>query len=186
MCLTPMYAFAVDPAENNTEAEYSVLFWTEKSDYDETTTNIRDKYEYIATKKFTGEIGSTPDFSKVDVKNVPFPDLDQRRLDKINRGERFNRGRSLYLNKFYEFNKKLTDNENLSRATKTVKTISKSGKTVYNVYFNRTVYDLYFTKWNGSNAKDFPSPTYIKNGEVIGEPGNPYHFKARFNQLMSK
>lgn len=189
LCLTPMYAFAIDPAENNTseEAEYTVLFWTEKSDYNEKATNLRDKYEYISTKKFTGKIGSTPNLANVDIKDVPFPDLDKERLEKIYNGDTFYGDRYLFLNKFYEFNKDLTNKENLSKATKAAKTISKSGKTVYNIYFNRTVYDLYFTKWNGGGDNDptYFHPTYIKDEKIVGEPGKPYHFKARFNQVMS-
>lgn len=189
LCLTPMYAFAIDPAENNTseEAEYTVLFWTEKSDYNEKATNLRDKYEYISTKKFTGKIGSTPNLANVDIKDVPFPDLDKERLEKIYNGDTFYGDRYLFLNKFYEFNKDLTNKENLSKATKAAKTISKSGKTVYNIYFNRTVYDLYFTKWNGGGDNDptYFHPTYIKDEKIVGESGKPYHFKARFNQVMS-
>lgn len=59
--------------------------------------------------------------------------------------------------------------------------MSATGETVYNIYYDRQVYNLWFTK--GSFQDSF-YPTLIRNGEVLGKPGAPYHFKARFNQSL--
>ena len=187
------------PAENvkftavwkdNPEADYAIQFWTEKADYPEGA-SLLERYDFVGTHVYKNQAtGTRPDLEKETVKGVEFPDLDQARLDKIWNKQRFNRGKDLFLNKFYKYNKDLTDKENADpNSPNLVKTVSSTGKTVYNIYYDRQVYDLYFTKSNaktGDQAEATFYPEIWRHGKKLGEPGNPYHFKARFNQLMTE
>lgn len=129
-----------------------------------------------------------PDLDNEPVKDIVFPDLNQARLNDIWAGKRFNRGKDLYLNKFYVYNQALTHEQNKDPAkVNLVKSVDSTGKTVYNIYYDRQVYDLYFTKSNIENSFYPEIWGYDEaQGEVVkkGGPGNPYHYKARFNQLM--
>ncbi|MFR4808758.1 MAG: hypothetical protein ACLT9Y_07035, partial [Peptostreptococcus anaerobius] len=146
----------------------------------------------IGTRVYKNQdTGSRPDLANEPVKDIVFPDLDKARLKKIWANARFNRGKDLYLNKFYVYNKALTNDQNKDPANvNLVKSVDSTGKTVYNIYYDRQVYDLYFTKSNALPAENTFYPEiwgYDKaKDEVVkkGGPGNPYHYKARFNQLM--
>ena len=173
------------------KADYAVQFWVEKADHEDKA-SLLDKYEYMGTRVYKDEpTGKRPDLANEPVKDIVFPDLDQKRLAKIWKGDRFNRGKDLYLNKFFVYNKDLTDKENADPKNPIeVKKVSVTGKTVYNIYYDRQVYDLYFTK---SNALPDENTFYPEiwgydeaQGEIVkkGGPGDPYHYKARFNQLM--
>ncbi|MDQ0274548.1 hypothetical protein J2S72_000556 [Peptoniphilus koenoeneniae] len=166
------------------KAGYAVQFWAEKADH-------AGEYDYIGTRVYKDQMtGSRPDIDNEPVKDIVFPDLDPDRLAKIWKGDRFNRGKDLYLNKFYVYNQKLTheqnkdpDNANL------VKPVDSTGKTVYNIYYDRQEYELYFTKSNALPKENTFYPEiwgYDGQGKLVkkGGPGNPYHYKARFNQLM--
>nr|MCW1092367.1 hypothetical protein [Streptococcus anginosus] len=78
-------------------------------------------------------------------------------------------------NKFYKYNKDLTDKENADpNSPDVVKAVSSTGKTVYNIYYDRQVYDLYFTKSNartGDAAESTFYPEIWRHGEKLGEPG---------------
>ena len=173
------------------KADYAVQFWAEKADHADGA-SLADKYDYIGTRVYKDQAtGSRPDLDDEPVKDIVFPDLDQKRLAKIWAGARFNRGKNLYLNKFYVYNQALTHEENKdTENVNLVKSVDSTGKTVYNIYYDRQVYDLYFTKSNAQPAGNTFYPEiwgYDKaKGEVVkkGSPGNPYHYKARFNQLM--
>ena len=173
------------------KADYAVQFWAEKADHADGAP-LADKYDYIGTRVYKDQdTGSRPDLDNEPVKDIVFPDLDQARLAKIWAGARFNRGKDLYLNKFYVYNKDLTHEENKDPANvNLVKSVDSTGKTVYNIYYDRQVYDLYFTKSNAQPAANTFYPEIWgydeAKGEVVkkGGPGNPYHYKARFNQLM--
>lgn len=187
------------PAENvkftavwkdNEKADYAIQFWTEKADYPEGA-SLLEKYDFVGTHVYKNQAtGSCPDLANEPVKGVEFPDLDQARLNKIWNNERFYRTFFLYLNKFYKYNKDLTDKENADpnspNCPNLVKSVSSTGKTVYNIYYDRQVYDLYFTKSNAKPDEATFYPEIWRHGEKLGEPGNPYHFKARFNQLMTE
>ena len=173
------------------KADYAIQFWAEKADHADKA-SILDKYDYIGTRVHEPvTTGSKPNLDTVPVDKIKFPDLDDARLRKIWRGDRFNRGKDLFLNKFFVYNKDLTDKENADPENPSVvKSVSATGKTVYNIYYDRQVYDLYFTKSNALPAENTFYPEiwgYDEDqGEVVkkGGPGNPYHYKARFNQLM--
>nr|WP_230582892.1 InlB B-repeat-containing protein [Finegoldia magna] len=174
------------------KADYAIQFWTEKADHADGA-SLQDKYEYMGTRVYKDkDTGSTPELDKEPVKGLKFPDLDQARLNKIWANSRFNRSHDLYLNKFFVYNKDLTDTENIDPKTKVTKTVSATGKTVYNIYYDRQVYDLYFTKSNAQPEKNTIYPEiwgYDKaKGEAVmlGGPGKPYHYKARFNEMMYK
>ena len=175
------------------KADYAVQFWAEKADHAEGASLI-DKYDYMGTRVYKDkDTGMRPDLDKEPVKGLKFPDLDQKRLNNIWNGARFNRGKDLYLNKFYVYNKDLTHEQNVDPTNvNLVKSVSATGKTVYNIYYDRQVYDLYFTKSNAQPEKNTFYPTIYgrdqKKNELVklGGPGNLYHYKARFNEIMYK
>ena len=173
------------------KADYAVQFWAEKADHADGA-SLADKYEYMGTRVYKDkDTGMRPDLDNVSVDKIVFPDLDQARLAKIWKGVRFNRGRDLYLNKFFVYNQALTHDQNKDpENVNLVKSVDATGKTVYNIYYDRQVYDLYFTKSNALLAENTFYPEIWgydeAKGEVVkkGGPGEPYHYKARFNQLM--
>lgn len=178
------------------KADYAVQFWAEKADHADGA-SLADKYDYIGTRVYKDQTtGSRPDLDNEPVKDIVFPDLDQARLKKIWANARFNRTKDLYLNKFYVYNQALTHEQNKDPANvNLVKSVDSTGKTVYNIYYDRQVYDLYFTESN-SLKKDSPANTFYPEiwgydeaqGEAVmkGGPGNLYHYKARFNEMMYK
>ena len=173
------------------KADYAVQFWAEKADHADGAP-VADKYDYIGTRVYKDQdTGSRPDLDNEPVKGIKFPDLDNTRLQKIWRGEKFNRGHDLYLNKFFVYNKDLTHEQNKDPAkVNLVKSVDSTGKTVYNIYYDRQVYDLYFTKSNAQPNKNTIYPEIWgydpAKGEsvMLGGPGKPYHYKARFNEIM--
>ena len=176
------------------KADYAVQFWAEKADHADDA-SLLDKYDYIGTRVYKDkDTGMRPDLANEPVKDIVFPDLNKARLDKIWANARFNRGQGLYLNKFYVYNQALTADQNKDpKNVNLVKSVDSTGKTVYNIYYDRQVYDLYFTESN-YYKKESPKNTFYPEiwgydeaqGKVVkkGGPGNPYHYKARFNQLM--
>ncbi len=203
------------------KADYAIQFWVEKSDHADNA-GLMDKYDYMGTRVYEQQpTGKRPNLDdekpgpvEIQVngttKTLPglnFPDLNDTRLQKIWKGPSneqsykgphssdswFNRGRNLYLNKFYVYNKKLTDDQNKDSKEPTLtKKVLATGKTVYNIYYDRQVYDLYFTKSNAQPAKNTIYPEIWgydpAKGEAVklGGPGKPYHYKARFNEMMYK
>ncbi|MBS6927647.1 MAG: cell wall-binding repeat-containing protein [Finegoldia magna] len=173
------------------KADYAVQFWAEKSDHADGA-ELLDKYDYIGTRVYKDkDTGSRPDLANEPVKDIVFPDLDQARLNKIWANARFNRGKDLYLNKFYVYNQALTHDQNKDpKNVNLVKSVDSTGKTVYNIYYDRQVYELYFTKSNQLPAENTFYPEIWgydeEQGVAVkkGGPGNLYHYKARFNQLM--
>nr|WP_072537887.1 InlB B-repeat-containing protein [Anaerococcus mediterraneensis] len=175
------------------KADYAIQFWAEKSDHADGA-SILEKYDYMGTRVYKdADTGTRADLDNEPVKGLKFPDLDQARLQKIWNGDKFNRGRNLYLNKFYVYNQDLTHEQNVDpKDANLVKSVSSTGKTVYNIYYDRQVYDLYFTKSNAQPDKNTLYPEIWgydqKKGEAVmlGGPGNLYHYKARFNEMMYK
>ena len=173
------------------KADYAVQFWAEKSDHADDA-SLLNKYDYIGTRVYKDkDTGMRPDLDNEPVKDIVFPDLDKARLNKIWANARFNRGKDLYLNKFYVYNQALTHDQNKDPANvNLVKSVDSTGKTVYNIYYDRQVYDLYFTKSNAQPDKNTFYPEIYgrdqKKNELVklGGPGNLYHYKARFNELM--
>ena len=180
------------------KADYAVQYWAEKADHADNA-SLLDKYDYMGTKVYKNkDTGMRPDLDNQTIKDIPFPDLDKGRLKKIWNGAKFNRDSHLLLNKFFVYNKNLTHEQNKDPKQPTmVKSVSSTGKTVYNIYYDRQVYDLYFTKSNylkdGTEQNIREQTTFFpevwgldKNNKQVklSGPGNPYHFKARFNQLM--
>ena len=178
--------------KDNEKANYAIQFWAEKADHADGA-SLMDKYDYMGTRVYENvDTGFTPNLDKEPIKGIKFPDLDQARLNKIWAGATFNRGRNLYLNKFFVYNKDLTDEQNKDPKTNITKTVSATGQTVYNIYYDRQVYDLYFTKSNAQPDKNTIYPEIWgydpAKGEAVmlGGPGKPYHYKARFNEMMYK
>ena len=175
------------------KADYAIQFWAEKSDHADGA-SLADKYDYMGTRVYKDQnTGSRPDLDNVSVDKIVFPDLDQARLNKIWGGAKFNRGHDLYLNKFYVYNKDLTHDQNKDpENVNLVKSVDSTGRTVYNIYYDRQVYDLYFTKSNAQPEKNTIYPEIWgydpAKGEsvMLGGPGKPYHYKARFNEMMYK
>lgn len=183
------------------KADYAIQFWAEKSDHDEDA-SILEKYDFMGARVYTNvDTGTRPDLDNESIDKIPFPDLDQTRLEKIWAGERFNRDQYPLLNKFFVYNKVLTDEQNKDdKDPNLIKSVSSTGKTVYNIYYDRQVYDLYFTQSNwfenqyedGVKGAQTFYPEIWERDEAqgkavkVGEPGKPYHFKARFNEHMKK
>ena len=182
--------------KDDTNAGYAIQFWAEKADHADGA-SLLEKYDYIGTRVYKDvKTGTVPNLDKETVSGIKFPDLDQNRLNKIWKGEKFNYKRDLYLNKFYVYNKDLTDKENSNpQNPNVIKSVSPTGQTVYNIYYDRQIYDLYFTESNYYKKKS-PKNTFYPEiwgydpakGEAVmlGGPGNPYHYKARFNEMMYK
>lgn len=172
------------------KADYTVLFWAEKPDHPKDA-KLLNKYDFVGTHVYKDQkVGTRPNLENEPVKGVEFADLDGSRLKRIYNGEKVkvnnpNSNEKMeipYLNKFYVYNQDLTNNQNGdSKHPGFIKTVSPTGETVYNIYYDRQVYDLWFTK--ASFEASF-YPTLTRNGEVLGKPGAPYHFKARFNQSL--
>ena len=176
--------------KDNEKADYAIQFWAEKADHADNA-SILEKYDYIGTRVYKQkDTGFRPNLDKEPVKDIVFPDLDQERLQKIWNNGTFDRGTKLLLDKFYVYNKELTHKENKDPDNESlVKSVSSTGQTVYNIYYDRQVYDLYFTKSNAlSESETFYPEIYKPDGKggakLVGGPGNPFHFKARFNELM--
>ncbi len=175
------------------KADYAIQFWAEKADHADGA-SLLDKYDYMGTRVYKDQkTGSRPNLDKEPVNGLKFPDLDQARLKKIWANARFNRDHDLFLNKFYVYNKYLTADQNKDPANvNLVKSVDATGKTVYNIYYDRQVYDLYFTKSNAQPEKNTIYPEIwgydTKKGEsvMLGGPGKLYHYKARFNEMMYK
>ena len=175
------------------KADYAIQFWAEKADHADGA-SLLDKYDYMGTRVYKDkDTGMRPELDKEPVNGLKFPDLDQARLNKIWANARFNRDHDLFLNKFYVYNKDLTADQNKDPANvNLVKSVDATGKTVYNIYYDRQVYDLYFTKSNAQPEKNTIYPEIwgydTKKGEsvMLGGPGKPYHYKARFNEMMYK
>ena len=163
--------------EDKEKTDYAVQFWAEKADHADGA-SLLDKYDYIGARVYKDQAtGSRPDLDNESVKDIVFPDLDQARLEKIWGGE------VPYLNKFYVYNKDLTHEQNKDpENVNLVKSVDSTGKTVYKIYYDRQVYNLYFTKSNVAGSAFYPEIS--KDGKEVGKEGNPYHFKARFNQSM--
>ena len=172
-------------------ADYAIQFWAEKADHADDA-SLLEKYDYMGAKVYKNEnTGKRPDLDNEPIKDLPFPDLDQARLQKIWNGEKFYRDQYPFLDKFFVYNKALTHDQNKDpENVNQVKKVESTGKTVYNIYYDRQVYELYFTKSNERPEKSFYPEIYKFDEKQVkavkvGEPGNPYHFKARFNQLMT-
>ena len=167
------------------KADYLIQFWTEKPDYDDKddTLPLRDRYDYIGSRRVeNADTGLRPDLTNLDIHGITFPDLNDGRLEKAqNSKEEFER--------YYFLNKELTKKQNRSKKDPNVqKSVLSTGETVYNVYYDRRVYTLYFTAANElafENAGSF-WPIITRNGQVIGQEGSPYKAEVRFNQSLNK
>ncbi|MFR6436542.1 MAG: InlB B-repeat-containing protein, partial [Peptoniphilaceae bacterium] len=167
------------------KADYLIQFWTEKPDYDDKddTLPLRDRYDYIGSKRVEKvDTGLRPDLTDLDIHGITFPDLNDERLEKAqNNKEEFER--------YYFLNKDLTQKQNASKEDPNVqKSVLSTGETVYNVYYNRRVYTLYFTAANElafDNAGSF-WPIITRDGQIIGQEGSPYKAEVRFNQSLNK
>ncbi len=167
------------------KAEYVIQFWTEKPDYDDKNDALplRDRYDFIGARRIdNADTGSTPKLTDLDIHGITFPDLNDGRLEKAqDNKEEFER--------YYFLNEDLTKTQNASKENPEVqKTVSSTGETVYNVYYDRRVYTLYFTAASGEAFDIVGSfwPIITREGQVIGKEGSPYKVDVRFNQSLNK
>ena len=83
----------------------------------------------------------------------------------------------------------MTKKQNASKDNPDVqKTVLSTGETVYNVYYDRRVYTLYFTAAN-ELAFDLVGsfwPIITRDGKVIGEEGSPYKGYGHADQIPIK
>ena len=165
------------------KAEYVIQFWTEKPDYNDKddSLDLRDRYDFIGARRIdNADTGSTPKLTDLDIHGITFPDLNGGRLEKAqNNKEEFAR--------YYFLNEGLTKKQNASEDNPNVqKSVLSTGETVYNVYYDRRVYTLYFTAYN-LNDPDFSYwPIITRDGQVLGKEGDPYKVNVRFNQSLDK
>ena len=178
------------------KADYTIQYWTEKADYDDTNPKLalRDKYDYIGSYVVKdADTGSSPNLADIaeanrgaDKGNITFPDLGDERLEKAQNdpGE---------FARYYFLNEKLTEEANkvpdpAKPANKVQKKVLATGETVYNVYYDRRVYTLYFTAANEEAFENAGSywPIITRDGQVIGQEGSPYKVDVRFNQSLDK
>ena len=171
--------------EENKKAEYVIQFWTEKPDYNDQddTLSLRDRYDFIGARRIdNADTGSTPNLTNLDIHGITFPDLNDGRLEKAQDSkEEFER--------YYFLNEDLTKKQNASEKDPNVqKSVLSTGETVYNVYYDRRVYTLYFTAANELAFDNVFSywPTITRGGQVIGREGSPYKADVRFNQSLDK
>ena len=167
------------------KAEYVIQFWSEKPDYNDQddTLSLRDRYDFIGARRIdNADTGSTLELTNLDIHGITFPDLNDGRLEKAqDNKEEFAR--------YYFLNEDLTKKQNASEDNPEVqKSVSATGETIYNVYYDRRVYTLYFTKHYETTDLGVGTfyPTITRNGKVIGEEGNPYKVDVRFNQSLDK
>ena len=169
----------------NEKAEYVIQFWTEKTDYDDKDDSLplRDRYDFIGARRIDdADTGSTPDLTNLDIHGITFPDLNDGRLEKAQDDKK-------EFERYYFLNEGLTKKQNASEDNPEVqKTVSSTGETVYNVYYDRRVYTLYFTAASGEAFDIVGSfwPIITRDGEVIGKEGSPYKVDVRFNQSLDK
>ena len=167
------------------KADYVIQFWTEKPDYNDQddTLPLRNRYDFIGARRIDdADTGSTPNLTNLDIHGITFPDLNDGRLEKAqNNKEEFER--------YYFLNEDLTKKQNASKDNPNVqKSVLSTGETVYNVYYDRRVYTLYFTAAN-EEAFDLVGsfwPIITREGQVIGKEGDPYKVAVRFNQSLNK
>ena len=178
------------------KADYTIQYWTEKADYDDTNPKLalRDKYDYIGSYVVKdADTGSSPNLADIaeanrgaDKGNITFPDLGDERLEKAQNdpGE---------FARYYFLNEKLTEEANkvpdpAKPANKVQKKVLATGETVYNVYYDRRVYTLYFTAANEEAFENAGSywPIITRDGKGIGKEGSPYKVDVRFNQSLNK
>ena len=169
--------------EDKPKAEYVIQFWTEKTDYDDKdeTLPLRKRYDFIGARRIdNADTGSTPDLTNLDIHGITFPDLNDGRLQKAQDDpQEFAR--------YYFLNKDLTKEQNASEKDPNVqKSVLSNGETVYNVYYDRRVYTLYFTSINDYNDPWAYWPIIKRNGQVLGKEGAPYKVSVRFNQSLDK
>lgn len=167
------------------KAEYVIQFWTEKPDYDDkdNTLPLRDRYDFIGARRIdNADTGSIPDLTNLDIHGITFPDLNEGRLEKAQDDKK-------EFERYYFLNEDLTKTQNASEDNPEVqKSVSSTGETVYNVYYNRRVYTLYFTAAYGEAFDIVGSfwPIITRDGKVIGKEGSPYQVDVRFNQSLDK
>ena len=167
------------------KADYVIQFWTEKPDYNDKDDKLplRDRYDFIGARRIdNADTGSTPNLTDLDIHGITFPDLNDGRLEKAqDNKEEFER--------YYFLNEDLTKKQNATEKDPNVqKSVSSTGETVYNVYYDRRVYTLYFTAASGEAFDIVGSfwPIITRDGKVIGKEGSPYKVDVRFNQSLDK
>ena len=165
------------------KADYLIQFWTEKTDYDDKddTLPLRDRYDYIGSRRIEQvDTGLIPDLTNLDIYGITFPDLNGERLKRAQDDKK-------EFERYYFLNEDLTKKQNASEKDPNVqKSVLSTGETVYNVYYDRRVYTLYFTAANElafDNAGSF-WPIITRDGQVIGQEGAPYKVDVRFNQSL--
>ena len=165
------------------KAEYVIQFWTEKADYDDkdNTLPLRERYDFIGARRVdNADTGSTPNLTDLDIHGITFPDLNGGRLEKAQADKK-------EFARYYFLNEELTRKQNASKENPSVqKSVLSTGETVYNVYYNRRVYTLYFTSINDYNDPWAYWPIITRDGKILGKEGDPYKVNVRFNQSLDK
>ena len=153
------------------DVQYTVQFWSERADHDNGD-SVGAKYEYIGLKNFTGTEGEAPGLLKVDPSGVQFPDIE---LATSSNAELFA--------KLYHLNADFTTAQN-ANDDGAIRPLSANKKNIYNVFFDREVYDVVFEKNNQEEGKLTFDPVISKNGTTYDAKTNPYTLRLRFGQAF--
>ncbi|MBU5669923.1 InlB B-repeat-containing protein [Peptoniphilus sp. MSJ-1] len=179
-------------------AKYTILYYTEKPDHEfgtKTPENRREKYDYVGARVIEdAETGSQPNLETMLPQGVTFPDLEGKSSTITNNKDE--------LSKYYTYNAKLTENANEveedkgdGTTQKVQKKVLSTGETVYEVYYDRTVYTLIFEKAKSKTTFDPEITVYDTNTKkttvydyINGSVDNgtkPYTITARFGESLA-
>lgn len=182
--------------QDTPQADYTVLYYTEKADHqfgDKNPTNLLEKYDFVGARVIkNAATGSQPALADLLPEGVTFPDLEGQSASLVGDKEQ--------LKKYYTYNADLTKEANAvyeskdgGTTAKVQKRVSSTGKTVYEVYYDRTVYTLVFEKSNVLLSGTFDPKIEVydkKTGQVklydyTAPGGEVYTVTARFGQSLA-
>ncbi|MCI6273662.1 MAG: SHIRT domain-containing protein [Coriobacteriaceae bacterium] len=159
------------------KANYTVLFWAEKADYDDTDASLplRDRYDFVGLKTIKDvPTNSAPDPAGTDPEGIFFPDIEEDLGHAPSKDE---------LERFFRVNVERTREANKG-AGGAQKVVRADGTTTYNVYYDRVTYELVFEKYKSSRIDTF-DPTIEVGGVAYDATKNPYTVRARYGQDLA-
>ncbi|MCI5826335.1 MAG: InlB B-repeat-containing protein [Arcanobacterium sp.] len=153
------------------QVNYVVQFWSEKADYNEASTTTATKYDYLGLKPYQGEAGSTPDLSTISPAGIQFPDVPLSASSD-----------PALFSKLFHLNKDVTKEINQDDSG-AIRPLASGSSNVYNVYFDREVYQLIFE--SSSDRGEYYNPILEIGGTTYDPTKNPYTITARFYQSLT-
>ncbi|MBY4797477.1 SHIRT domain-containing protein [Collinsella sp. AGMB00827] len=169
VCFTAQWKF-------KEKADYTVLFWAERADYDDSNADLplRDRYDYVGLKTIKdAQTNSAPNPAETDTEGIFFPDIAEDLGHTPSKDE---------LKKFFRVNTERTKEANKGK-NGTQKVVRANGTTTYNVYYDRATYELVFEKHKRTSSTF--NPTIEVGGVVYDATKNPYTVRARYGQDLA-